>query len=213
MLNNILKIVKAIAKDLAIAFFFTTFILFLTGFFFGHKVNKAILLVNKIGTINFAEQTSDKDIKIDKVRKRLESYPAIGDFFGSVIIPSADIDLTLYHGELLRILRYGAGHHAGSYFPGEGGTVIIAGHNSKGHFYNLPQVKVGDKVIIKTDYGKYTYVVTKTFIEEATVLAENLTISSEEETLMLYTCYPVDAPGFKSKRFVVIASLESGEDE
>lgn len=174
---------------------------------------KTVSYINQFAIFKGNYQKKDKEIKLDGVKKRLTSYPSYGEAFGTIEIPSVSISSVIYHGETLAILKYGTGHHGGSYFPGEGGTVVIAGHNSKAQFYNLPQVKKGDQIIIETVYGKYTYEVDRTEIAEAKVLGENLTISKEEETIMLYTCYPVGVPGFKTKRFVVYGHLVGEEYE
>ena len=180
---------------------------------FGNKIDKTTSLINKFFVFNGYSEQKVKDIKIDKIKKRLTYYPSYGEAFGSLEIPSVSIDVALYHGESLSVLKYGLGHHAGSLFPGEGGTIIIAGHNTYGFFYKLPQVKVGDVVIIKTVYGTYHYEVTSTDIAEASVLGHNLKISHDEETVMLYTCYPVETPGYKSKRFVVYGRLVGEDNE
>ena len=213
MRNFIFRKLKAITKHLVIAFFFTTFSLFTISLLFQNKFSKIISYINQFAIFNQDYEKQEKDIKLDGVKKRLTSYPSYGEAFGSIEIPSVSINSVLYHGESLSILKYGTGHHGGSYFPGEGGTIIIAGHNSHAQFYNLPQVKVGDTVIIKTTYGTYTYEVDKTEIAEAKALGENLRISKEEETIMLYTCYPVGVPGFKTKRFVVYGHLVGEEYE
>ena len=213
MLRVILDEMKAIAKQLVVAFFFATFIIFLTIILFGNKITKTVNMVNKMATVSYLESSIERDIEINKIQKRLVRHPVHGELFGSVVIPSVGIDIKLYNGETLDVLKYGAGHHAGSYFPGEGGTIIIAAHNNYGVFYNLPKVKVGDKVTIKTVYGTYNYEVFETTIANAKKLGENLKISTDDETIMLYTCYPVDTPGFKSNRFVVYGRLIGEEDE
>lgn len=213
MLKRIAKKSKAIAKQLVIAFFFTTFIVFLTTITIGYRLDKSMSRINKLFTANFKTDIVERDIKLDNIKKRLTAYPAYGDAFGTIKIPSVDIDVALYHGERLEVLIYGAGHHVGSYFPGEGGTIIIAGHNTWGQFYTLPNVKVGDEVIIETTYGKYTYEITSTEIEKASVLAENLHIYNDNETIMLYTCYPVETPGYKSERFVAYGKLVGDNNE
>ena len=40
---------------------------------------------------------------------------------------------------------------------------------------------------------------------------EKLSINDEKEVLIVYTCYPVDTPGYKSKRYIVYASLVGDE--
>ena len=198
---------------MVIAFFFTTFFLFTISILFETKFAKAISYINEFAIFNKEYTKVDKDIKLDKVKRKLTSYPSYGEAFGVIKIPSVSIESVIYHGETLAILKYGTGHHGGSFFPGEGGTIIIAGHNSHAQFYNLPQVKVKDKVIIETVYGKYTYEVDKTEIALAKTLGDNLRITQDEETIMLYTCYPVGAPGFKTKRFVVYGHLIGEEYE
>ena len=204
---------KAIAKELVVAFFFTTFICFLITITIGFKLDKTMSKINKMFTVSLSGNTVKRDIKLDKIEKRLTKYPSYGSAFGTIEIPSVDIDVTLYHGERLEVLRYGAGHHVGSYFPGEGGTIVIAGHNTWGQFYTLPNVKIGDQVIIKTDYGIYTYEITSTEVVNANVLGENLHIYNNEEIIMLYTCYPVETPGYKSDRFVAYGKLVGDSNE
>ena len=49
-------------------------------------------------------------------------------------------------GDTLDILRYGVGHYAGSFFPGEGGSVIFAAHNN--YFRKLNQTKIPMRAIL-----------------------------------------------------------------
>ena len=199
--------VKAIVKQFLIAFFFSAFFIFLVSILFQKKIDKAIVLINKVAVVSSTKESKKKNIKINKLKKRLVEYPSYGDTFGSIKIPSLEIESSLYHGDALRILKYGVGHHAGTYFPGEGGTILIAGHNTYAQFRNLPNAKENDQIIIETIYGNYTYKVERTDIKEAKDFNESLSINDENEELILYTCYPVDTPGFKTKRFIVYASL------
>ena len=204
-----------IAYHIVIAFFFASFILFFVNVLFGYELEKATSLVNNLFVFksDSSVKFKDKNIKIDSVTRRLIEYPSYGEKFGSIVLSSIDVDLALYHGEDLSILKYGAGHHAGSYFPGEGGTIIIAAHNTYGMLYSLPNVKVGDEVVIKTVYGDFTYKVTGTDIVDASVLGNNLHVSHDKETIMLYTCYPTDTLGYKSKRFVLYGSFVGDSSE
>ena len=213
MLKKCIDKTKAIAKQLVIAFFFASFISFLILTIFNRRINYSIKIINKLAVASFEYKTKEKNITINKIEKRLTQYPSFGESFGRIKIPSVNIDIALYHGETLDVLKYGAGHHAGSYFPGEGGTIIIAAHNTYGQFYNLPKVKIGTEVIIKTTYGTYTYKITKTEVANADKLGENLHIYTDKETIMLYTCYPVETPGYKSDRFVAYGDLVGESDE
>ena len=199
--------VKAIVKQFLIAFFFSSFFIFLVSILFQKKIDKVIVLINKVAVVSSTNESKKKNIKINSLKKRLVEYPSYGDVFGSIKIPTLEIESNLYHGDALRLLKYGVGHHAGTYFPGEGGTILIAGHNTYAQFRNLPNIRINDQIIIETVYGNYTYKVDKTDILEAKDFNKSLGISDEKEELILYTCYPVDIPGFKTKRFIVYASL------
>ncbi len=213
MPNIIIRKSKVIVKQLAIAFFFTAFLVFLTLTLGKNKINKAINLVNNFAIIENIGSNQDKKIQINKVTKRLVSYPNFGDIWAKIEIPSANIEANVYHGDTLDLLKYGVGHHAGSYFPGEGGTILIAGHNSSRDFGRLPQAKIGDIIKIKAVYGTYNYRIDEYEIIEAKALNEKLEINDKKEILMVYTCYPVDTLGYKSKRYVVYASLVGDPNE
>ena len=72
---------------------------------------------------------------------------------------------------------------------------------------------IGDEIIIKAVYGTYTYKIYDYEIIEAKALNEKLEINDNKEILMVYTCYPVDTPGYKSKRYVIYASLVGDSNE
>lgn len=213
MHNKITKKVKAIVKGLIIAFFFSAFVIFLVSIFTQKQIDQTISLINKFAVFSASTSKKEANVTIDKLKKRLVEYPSFGDVFASIQIPSIGVDVNMYHGDALRLLKYGVGHHAGTYFPGEGGTILVAGHNTYGQFQTLPEINIGDEIIINAIYGKYKYKVESTDILEASVFNENLSINDKEEKLILYTCYPVNAPGFKTKRFIVYASLVGEIDE
>ena len=213
MLRFIKKKLEVIAMHIVIAFFFVCIIVFSFYSMFGLRLEKTINLINKLAIPNNVEKNEYKDIKIDKINKKLNIYPNYGDKFGSIEIKNVGIDVVVYHGESLKILKYGLGHHAGSYFPGEGGTIVVAGHNTYGTFYSLPNVKLNDTILFKTVYGDYEYRVINTNILSASLLDKELKINKDKEVLVLYTCYPVDTPGFKNNRFVVYAELVGDNNE
>ena len=192
---------------------YTAFFIFLTLTITKTKIDKAINFINSFAIIQNNNKGTTKNIQINTVTKRLVEYPNFGDIWARIIINSADIESNVYHGDTLDLLKYGVGHHAGSYFPGEGGTILIAGHNSTRDFGRLPKTQIGDEIIIKAVYGTYTYKIYDYEIIEAKALNEKLEINDNKEILMVYTCYPVDTPGYKSKRYVIYASLVGDSNE
>ena len=70
----------------------------------------------------------------------------------------------------------------------------------------IPKLQLGDEVIIKANYGTFTYkVIDSTIIGDRDMAS--LPIQKDKEILMMYTCWPVNTVGFKSKRYVVYTEL------
>ena len=206
MLKKLIRKFIAIAQELAIAIFFTIIILLITYFAIG-DVATDVLSLTKILERNFNEKAKKTEITYNAETKSLVKYPAWGEQFATLTIKSIQrYDLPVYHGDTLDIIKNGVGHNAGTYFPGEGGSIVLGAHNSVRDFYYLPQVKIGDTISIKTSYGIFDYDVYDTdIIQEKD--ESKLPIQSDEEILMLYTCYPVGGIGYRDKRYVVYARL------
>lgn len=139
------------------------------------------------------------------------TYPTAGDRYGSITISGTNVDAPVYYGDTTRILNQGVGtymENSGAGLPGEGKTILLAGHNNT-FFNDLQHVEEGAVVTIATHYGVYTYEVTGTKILDYQDTSA-YDFSREDENLILYTCYPFDALGFTSDRFFVYARYISG---
>ncbi len=120
------------------------------------------------------------------------------------IIAPGKIDIAL-EPQVVDGTRTTVSPNAGSYLangvrPGQGGNVIIYGHNKKEIFGHLSQLKVGDSVQVRTEDGRmWNYVIT----ERAVVDQTDTTLLQPQngEMLTLYTCSGL----FDSKRLVVRA--------
>lgn len=208
MLKHLKQVVRESVKEIALSLFISS--LFILAFFFllEKKVNTVFSLLNTITITEKKEE--DTTLSFDSIKKRLKNYPSYGTKYGTLKISSIDVDLPLYHGDTLDILNYGIGHYAGSYFPGESGSIVLAGHNNQGFLRRLPEVQVGDQITIETTYGTFYYEMTsfKIIDKKEEYL---LPIQNEEELLMIYTCYPVTAIGLTNQRYVVYAKRVEGE--
>ena len=202
-INN--SILKATIKNIIVAFLYGTIILILTILPNHEKIDSAISIINRI-SINTSKQILS-DVKIDLEHNRLEHYPEFGSRFANIKIEDLNIDLPLYYGDTLSILRNGVGMSSGAYFPGEKGSIICMGHNTAGYLRKLPEIKKGSKIKIDAVYGEYTYTVYDTKIVDQTNL-EAVPVQKEKEILMLYTCYPINSIGHAKSRFIVYASLD-----
>lgn len=200
----------ATIKNLIVAIIFvliTTAVIFVL---FGSRISMAISLINKVSI-----DTSNvvlEDVKLNDETNRLESYPEYGTKYGNLKIDSIDVDLDLYYGDTLSILRNGVGHSSGSYFPGEGGTVVCMAHNTRGYLYNLSKIEIGDKIVIDTNYGTYTYEVYDTKVVPETQV-DAAAVQDEEEILILYTCYPVNTIGHATERFMTYSKLVDAQNK
>ena len=199
--------VKATIIDVIVALLSSITILFITYIIFSTKIESTISLINLISV----DISSKKEIVtvIDKNNK-IKNYPEYGTSYATIIIPKIDINLPVYFGDTLDILKNGVGHSSGSYFPGEGGSIIYMGHNSKYMLNRLGELDINDQIKIQTNYGEYNYKVfdMKIILENE---FEKLPIQRDKEMLMIYTCYPFDNIGYTTKRYVVYAELEKVE--
>ena len=207
---NKLYRIKAIIKSLIIAFFFSAFSIYIFILTLGKPFDKYLSMINTL-SVGF-EIASNENVSFDPIKKKLTTQPSWGASFGTLKIPSISIEIPVYHGDSPEQLVDGAGHYAGSYFPGEGSSIVLAAHNSHGLFYNLPQIQIGDIATIETIYGTFQYEVYKTDIVDYRDNSK-FPIQTDEEILMLYTCYPVDNVWYVDDRFVAYLKLVGDGDE
>lgn len=99
----------------------------------------------------------------------------------------------------------------GTALPGEKGNLFISGHSALTNFWakdaffsKLPDVKVGDQIIVEAAGSKFTYqVIDKKSVDPTDVSV----INPPEETgryISLMTCVP---PGLNFKRLVVLGKM------
>lgn len=194
---------KTVAINIAIAFFFTAIFVLCYYYFVEEELS---FYINVINTTAAPKTGDEKPSSYNFETSKLLNYPSYGKKYATLSIKSIDMNLPVYHGDSLKILRHGIGHYAGSYFPGENGTIILAGHNTNGMFNKLDGIKVGDKVIIKASYATFEYQVYDMKVVKETDLSA-FKIQHNEEILIMYTCYPINRSivGRKTQRYVVYA--------
>jgi len=200
MNNKILNTMKAAIISLIVAFLFVLTTCAIFKVVIKEKFDMAINLI-KIVTVN--------EEKVQAVKTELEgnilvNYPTYGSKYATLKIESAKIELPVYYGANYTILKSGVAHDERSYFPGEGGSIIYAGHNFKTFLANLPEAKIGDKINLETTYGNFEYEIYNTKIVKETAV-EEVPVQKNEEVLMIYTCWPINNIGHASERYVVYA--------
>jgi LPXTG-site transpeptidase (sortase) family protein len=101
---------------------------------------------------------------------------------------------------------FAVGQHKGLAGPGQNGNMVLSGHisspNEGGVFHSLPELQVGQGVIVATDERQYLYRVT----DVKTVTPDQVSVLDQtpDPTATLITCVP---DGIYSHRLVVTARL------
>ena len=202
--NIMLKITKATIRNIIVALLLAIILLVIIYGITRKEVNTAVSLIKTISVSTNKKISSN--IVFNKEEKTVRNRPEYATKYAQIKIESLGIDLPLYYGDTLSILRNGAGQMSSAYFPGEGGTVVCMAHNTDQMFKRLPEIENGAKIEIQTSYGNFEYEVYNTKIIDMHQVDE-LEIQEEEERLDEFTCYPVTGIGHKTDRFVAFAKL------
>lgn len=206
MQNKLVQAVKATISSIIVALLITGLLILVINLFLGQEIGEIFSLVNKV-SITIDENKVQEQTTISEEKQTLENYPEYGTKYGTIQIDKIDVNLPVYYGDTLEILKKGVGHSSGSYFPGEGGSIIYMGHNSKNMFRRFSELQIGNEIKVTTTYGEYTYKIYDMKLIKETEL-DKLPIQREKEILMVYTCYPFNNIGYATQRYVVYAELE-----
>ena len=153
-------------------------------------VYKKIVTSNKQNELIEAFESQIADAKNEESSEPV-SLEAINGYTPIAImeIPSIKLKQPVVDGITEDVIKYFIGRFPNSAMPGEVGNFAVAGHRVSDFtdaFINLYKVKVGDKVIVTTKDGVYTYEVDSSFIvdpDQVEVLDE-----SDYEKITLITC-------------------------
>lgn len=134
----------------------------------------------------------------------IKSEAVIGDFLGTIEIPSISKKMNIFQGTSTKELLKGVGHFIESVMPGTSDNAVLAGHRDT-VFSNLGKVKIGAQILIKVESGSYIYEVSKIRIVDKN--DRTVIVPTSKAVLTLSTCYPFVYFGNAPKRYIVIAKL------
>ena len=153
----------------------------------------------------------------------LAQLPAASSAPVRIVAPAIDLDQPVvtvgWHQETVNsklvsvwdVAQYAVGWHKNSELPGQGGNIVLAGHNNiYGEvFRRLEDLKSGDLITVYADGSAYDYAVESTVIvkeEGATPEEKAANVrwigSFPDERLTLVACYPYTG---NSHRILIIA--------
>ncbi len=132
---------------------------------------------------------------------RLTDYGLEDETFGVISIPKLDLEMPLYLGASKEHMADGAAVLSQTSIPigGENTNAVIAGHRGWGgaaYFRYVPDLTVGDQVIIQNLWETLTYEVAETKIIEPHEFEEIL-IRPGEDMVTLLTCHPYASGGMQ----------------
>lgn len=136
---------------------------------------------------------------------RLADYGLEDETFGVISIPKLGLEMPLYLGASQENMAEGAAVLSQTSIPigGENTNAVIAGHRGWGgaaYFRYVPDLAVGDQVIIQNVWETLTYEVVETKIIEPHEFEEIL-IHPGEDMVTLLTCHPYASGG--KQRYLV----------
>lgn len=143
-----------------------------------------------------------------KLRRLAEIWRARakkGHAIGRIRMPTLGRHYVVVQGTDLSSLRDGPGHYPKTSFPGEGGTIAIAGHRTTylAPFRTINNLKPGQPIVLDMPYGRFTYAVQRTKIVPPSATWITRRVPGREQ-LVLSACHPLYSA---SHRIVVFARL------
>jgi sortase A len=149
----------------------------------------------------------DQRVRLRRLAGLAKRRAQTGHAIGTIRMPKLDAHYAVVQGTDTGSLRKGPGHYPDTSFPGQGGTVAIAGHRTTylAPFNGIDKLKPGDDIVLDMPYGKFTYAVDKTRIVQPTETSVVNRVPGAEQ-LVLSACHPLYSA---SQRIIVFARLRS----
>lgn len=123
---------------------------------------------------------------------------------GRLEIPRLGLVAMVREGLDASTLRRAVGHMPGSALPGQLGNFVVAGHRDS-FFRGLRSVQTGDKILVRTRNGVFSYHVrTLSVVNPTDAEAVQPTV---DRVCTLVTCFPFNYVGPAPRRFIVRADL------
>jgi sortase A len=135
-----------------------------------------------------------------------DPYPELGDEVGVITLESLDLSWPIYEGTDAERLSLGVGHYIGSVLPGVVDNSILSGHRDT-VFSRLGELVVGDRILVETAAGIFTYEMTDSEIVDRS--DQDVIQPSDDAKLTLTTCYPFEAIGTTTQAYILSAKLVS----
>lgn len=126
---------------------------------------------------------------------------------GYITFPSVGESTALLQGDInddqIEAMDRGVSHDPRSTMPGEIGNTVLAGHREL-FFKNFLELEKGDDVILNVGDNIYIYEIESFEIIDPEQV-DTVFFDNDEDLLVMYTCYPIEAWKYYSQRMVIKA--------
>ncbi len=149
-----------------------------------------------------------KNAYLDPPERVLRREPLEGDSIARLNIPKIGLSEYVVEGTNTTTLRKGPGHYPDTPFPGEPGTVAIAGHRTTygAPFRKINELRRGNRIVIDMPDGRFIYRVEQTKIVDDQDLSVLDRVGYQR--LVLSACHPLYSA---AERVIVFARLVGRE--
>ncbi|MEA2431680.1 MAG: sortase [Thermoleophilaceae bacterium] len=149
----------------------------------------------------------DEHVRLERLAGLARGRAHAGHAIGRISLPKIGAHYAVVQGTDTDSLRKGPGHYPDTNFPGEGGTVAIAGHRTTygAPFNKIDKLKHGDQIVLEMPYGRFVYAVDRTKIVQPTDLGVVKRVPGPEQ-LVLSACHPLYSA---AQRIIVFARLKT----
>jgi sortase A len=139
--------------------------------------------------------------------------PPKGEVVARISIPKIGVDKYVVEGVDVDDLRKGPGRYPATQLPGHEGTTAIAGHRTTygAPFGDLDQLAAGDKIVLTTVQGTFTYVVSDLKVvdpNDGSVLSNVPDIGRPGHSLATVTLTTCNPKFSAETRLVVLGKLQ-----
>jgi len=166
----------------------------------------SIMPIKAIIGQQYLEVAWKESLRANKLSKPWRS----ADFYmiGELTVPKLKISRVILNSSTGEAMAWGIGRVNNSQSSSKDGPIILAGHRDS-HMQFMSKLNVGDKIeFIMSDRVLKTFIISDTDITNKPELAISA-LNTENEILILTTCWPFNSQEPGSERYIVTAEKAS----
>ena len=166
----------------------------------------SIMPIKAIIGQQYLEVAWKESLRANKLSKPWKS----ADFYmiGKLTVPKLKISRVILNSSTGEAMAWGIGRVDNAESSSKGGPIILAGHRDS-HMQFMSKLNVGDKIeLMMSNRVLKTFIISKTDITKKPELAVSAQ-NTENEILILTTCWPFNSQKPGSERYIVTAEKAS----